>query len=220
MIHTYRISGITCGGCEQKVQTLLQSVSGVTMAKVNNDKHHVAIEMKQHILTGTLNAALAKYPQYHLAAEGEAAESFWENRIVWKKASANTINCLVGCSIGDFGMLIYLQTYHPQINMFLMMGLAMLSGLTTSVILETVLLHIKEKFDWKLALETAFSMSFISMLTMELAENTTDFLLTGGQVATTESFYWIALGFSLVVGFIVPLPYNYYKLKKYGKACH
>lgn len=220
MIHTYKISGITCGGCEQKVQKLLQSISGVIMAKVDNDKQHVTVEMEKHIHTGTLNAALVQYPQYQLSTEGEAAEGFWSNKLTWKKASANTINCLVGCSIGDFGMIIYLQTYHHHINMFLMMGLAMLAGLTTSVILETVLLHLKEKFAWRLALKTAFSMSFISMLAMELAENATDFALTGGKVATTESFYWIALGISLIAGFLVPLPYNYYKLKKYGKACH
>ena len=220
MTHNYQISGITCGGCEQKVETLLQALTGVTSAKVNNDKRHITVSMQNHISTVSLNQALAEYPQYRLVEDGAVAESFWENKLVWKKASANTINCLVGCSIGDFGMIIYLQTYHPNMNMFLMMGLAMLTGLTTSVILETVLLHIKEKFNWLLALKTAFSMSFISMLAMEFAENTTDFMLTGGQVSTSHYFYWVALGISLVAGFIVPLPYNYYKLKKYGKACH
>jgi len=28
------------------------------------------------------------------------------------------------------------------------------------------------------------------------------------------------LAFSLLVGFLAPLPYNYYKLKKHGKECH
>ena len=204
MTHTYQISGITCGGCEQKVQALLQALTGVSSAKVDNDKRHITVTMQNHIPTVSLNQALAAYPQYRLVEKGAVAESFWENKLVWKKASANTIHCLIGCSIGDFGMIIYLQTYHPNMNMFLMMGLAMLTGLTTSVILETVLLHIKEKFNWLLALKTAFSMSFISMLAMEFAENTTDFMLTGGQVATSHYFYWVALGISLVAGFIVP----------------
>ncbi|MCA9665976.1 MAG: DUF4396 domain-containing protein [Myxococcales bacterium] len=30
----------------------------------------------------------------------------------------------------------------------------------------------------------------------------------------------MALAISLAVGFLAPLPYNYWKLKRHGKACH
>jgi cation transport ATPase len=210
---------MTCEGCQRKVESLLQSVPGVQ--KVNaSSMQHVTIEMNNHIITGTLKNALSQYPKYQLFDENEKVSSFWADNSIWKRAGKNTLNCLIGCSIGDFGMIIYLQTYHHHMNMFLMMALAMIAGLTTSVILETILLKINEKFDWFLAFKTAFGMSFLSMLAMELAENATDFMLTGGQVSTTEPFYWIALAISMVAGFVVPLPYNYYKLKKHGKACH
>ena len=117
-------------------------------------------------------------------------------------------------------MLIYLQIYYPETPILLQMALAMSAGLVTSVIFETVILRFKEAFAWKLALKTAFTMSFISMLGMELAANTTDFFLTGGNVPVSDPWYWGALAISLVVGFIAPLPYNYYKLKKHGQACH
>lgn len=100
------------------------------------------------------------------------------------------------------------------------MIVAIISGLCTSVMLESVLLRIRENFNWSQAIVTAMSMSFISMLTMETAMNTSDFLITGGKSAFTKPTYWIAFAIASVVGFLTPLPYNYYKLKKYNKACH
>ncbi len=64
------------------------------------------------------------------------------------------------------------------------------------------------------------SMSLIAMLAMELAENVTDYAITGGRVEPGTALFWLALGAALIAGFLVPLPYNYYKLKKYGQACH
>lgn len=145
---------------------------------------------------------------------------FWRDRTAWAKASRNTLNCLIGCSIGDFGMIIYMQAYHPHVSMWLTMGLAMIAGLITSVLFETAMLRFKEGFAWRPALVMAFSMSFLSMLGMELAANLTNYLLTGGNVSMHQPFYWTALGISLVAGFLTPLPYNYWKFKKHGVACH
>ena len=156
----------------------------------------------------------------HQVYQVKEKNKFWDNTHTWKSASLNTLNCLIGCSIGDFGMIIFMQTHYPEVNIWLTMGLAMIAGLITSIILETILLKIKEKFNWAAALKTAFSMSFLSMLGMELAENLTDYFLTGGNVPTSDPFYWGALAIALGAGFLVPLPYNYYKLKKHGKACH
>jgi hypothetical protein len=50
---------------------------------------------------------------------------------------------------------------------------------------------------------------------MEFAMNLTDVLLTGGAVLT-----WWVIPFMLLAGFATPLPYNYWRLKKYGVACH
>ncbi|HRG11601.1 MAG TPA: DUF4396 domain-containing protein, partial [Cyclobacteriaceae bacterium] len=123
-------------------------------------------------------------------------------------------------SLGDFGMILYLQAYHPEVSMTIQMILAVLAGLTTSVLFETTLLRLREKFSWSAALRTAFSMSFISMVAMEVVMNATDFMLTGGKAAFGNPMYWTALVIAMVAGFLAPLPYNYYKLKKYNKACH
>ena len=100
------------------------------------------------------------------------------------------------------------------------MVLAVIAGLCTSIALETILLKKREHFGWSLALQTAFGMSFISMVAMEIAMTGTDFMITGGKAAFSDPMYWLALVPALIVGFITPLPYNYYKLKKFNQACH
>jgi copper chaperone CopZ len=145
---------------------------------------------------------------------------FWGNTENWKRASFNTLNCLIGCSIGDFGMIIFLQAYYPDTPMYLQMILAIIAGLSTSIALESTILRFREKFNWSLALKTAFSMSFISMIGMEIAMTMTDFMITGGKAAFNTAGYWLALIPAMIAGFIFPLPYNYYKLQKHGKSCH
>ncbi len=146
--------------------------------------------------------------------------SFWRNRVIWRRASFNTVNCLIGCSIGDFGMIIFLQAYYPGTPMLLQMILAIIAGLITSIALESTILRVREKFNWTLALKTAFSMSFISMIGMEIAMNTTDFMITGGKATFNNPNYWLALVPAMIAGFLLPLPYNYFKLQKHGKSCH
>lgn len=213
---------MTCTGCEASVKRLISGIEGVLNVETSLAEQKAEIETNKNVPLNLLQEALKTTPNYQISELGYTPSPmvFWEDKGVWKSAGKNTLNCLIGCSIGDFGMMIYLQTYHKHINMYLMMALAMLTGLATSVILETILLKINEKFNWTMALKTAISMSFLSMLAMELAENATDLFLTGGQISTSAPFYWIALTISLLAGFIVPLPYNYYKLKKHGKACH
>jgi hypothetical protein len=94
------------------------------------------------------------------------------------------------------------------------MILAIINGLITSIILETIIL-IRQNFKFKDALKTALGMSFISMVSMEIAMNLTDYLLTGGAMLT-----WWVVPIMLTVGFLTPWPYNYWRLKKFGIACH
>jgi len=191
--------------------------------------------LKGDVSLETLNRALKSVGDYALSEWNDEIDAplqfalpiaqqkptpFWLDAPKWKRASFNTLNCLIGCSIGDFGFIIYAQSVGLQWSMWAIMGVAILCGLTTSVMLETVILKVREGFSWKLAVQTAFSMSFLSMLAMELAENATDYFLTGGTVMPHEPFYWLALALALIAGFIVPLPYNYWKLKKFNKACH
>lgn len=97
----------------------------------------------------------------------------------------------------------------------------MASGITTSILLETALLRWgRDRLPWTVAARTATGMSTISMITMELAENAVDYHLTGGLVQFDSPAFWGAALLSVSAGFLAPLPYNYLRLRKYGKSCH
>lgn len=147
-------------------------------------------------------------------------KGFWSDNEVWKRAAANTTRCLVGCSLGDFAMMFYLQAYHPGLSVGATMAAAMASGVSTSLALETVVLRVTERFSWQRSFSVAWGMSLTSMLAMEAAENITNYGITGGVVDTGNTIWWLALIPSLAAGFLAPLPYNYRQLKKYGKSCH
>lgn len=140
---------------------------------------------------------------------------FWTDATTWWRASKNTSVCLFGCAIGDLGLIWFLQDKQHGMPIWMVMALAMISGIFTSMLLETILLRIKEQFTWRQAVHVAASMSLMSMLAMELVMNLTDIFITGGARIT-----WFALPFVLLAGFLTPLPYNYWKLKKLGRACH
>ena len=138
----------------------------------------------------------------------------WNCKHTWKKSSKNTAWCLLGCSIGDFGTILFFMLTGIPFPVLSIMVLAIINGLITSIALETIIL-IKQNFSLINAIKTAFGMSFISMISMEIAMNLTDYLITGGAIL---NLYVVPL--MLLVGFITPLPYNYYKLKKYNISCH
>ena len=221
MVTVYKISGMTCGGCASTVEKAIKSVSGVSQATVDLVTASVEVNAQREVKPEEILKALTNYPSYQLVGNNaETKNNFWQNKKIWQRASLNTLNCLIGCSLGDFAMIIFLQYFFPTTSMTVQMILATVAGLATSVALESVLLKLHEGFHWKLAFQTALSMSFISMVAMELAMNSTDFMITGGKAAFGNPLYWIALLVSLVAGFFAPLPYNYYKLKKFNKACH
>ncbi|KAH7147747.1 hypothetical protein DER46DRAFT_564064 [Fusarium sp. MPI-SDFR-AT-0072] len=149
------------------------------------------------------------------------SRDFWTLKSAWKRASVNTTRCLIGCTVGDFAAMWFLQAYYPGLSMGIVMPISMASGVSTSILLETVMLRIgRDGLTWLTAMRTAVGMSLISMLTMEAAENGVDYYLTGGQVALDDPAFWLAALVSIAAGFLAPLPYNYARLRKYGKACH
>ena len=136
----------------------------------------------------------------------------WTCRHTWKRSSINTLWCLLGCSIGDFGTILFFQINEIAFPMLGIMTLAIINGLITSIILETIILS--RQMNLREAFNTATGMSLISMISMEVAMNLTDFFLTGGATLN-----WWVVPIMLVVGFITPLPYNYWRLKALGKGC-
>jgi len=144
-----------------------------------------------------------------------ATASFnWNCKHTWGRSAKNTGWCVLGCSIGDFGTILFFQLTAIPFPVLAIMILAIINGLITSIALETFIL-IRQQFSFTNALKTACGMSLVSMLSMEIAMNTTDYILTGGAMLT-----WWVVPIMLTVGFLTPWPYNYYRLKKFNQACH
>ena len=138
----------------------------------------------------------------------------WFCKQTWKRSAKNTMWCVIGCSIGDFGTILFFQLSKIPFPIGGIMILAIINGLLTSIMLESFIL-IRQNFKLVNAIKTACGMSFISMISMEITMNLTDSFLTGGAQLT----YWV-VPIMLTIGFITPLPYNYWRLKKFNQACH
>ena len=136
----------------------------------------------------------------------------WTCKHTWKRSAYNTLWCLIGCSIGDFGTILYFQNIDHSLSIYLVMLIAIINGIVTSIILETLILL--KQMNFSNAINTAFKMSIISMVVMEVCMNAVDLVFAGGVINL-----WI-IPSMLIAGFLSPLPYNYYRLKKYNESCH
>jgi len=141
-------------------------------------------------------------PRYH-----------WKCKHTWRRSAKNTAWCLLGCSIGDFGTILYFQLTGIPWTTLSIMILAILNGIITSIALETIILS-RQMFLSK-AFKTAIGMSLISMISMEISMNSIDWILIG-----EARLVWWIIPLMLLAGFVTPWPYNYYRLKKYNISCH
>ena len=147
------------------------------------------------------------------AIKKPAPRFHWKCKHTWRRSAKNTLWCLLGCSIGDFGTILYFQLNAINWPTLSIMILAIINGLITSIILETIILS--RQMTIKIAFQTALTMSFISMVAMEVAMNSVDWLILG-----EAKLVWWIVPLMLLAGFLTPWPYNYYRLKKYNIACH
>ena len=210
---TLDVGGMTCDGCAGRVRNALEGLSGVTSAEVSHESGSAIVShsgVSRDLMSGAVRAI-------GYTVDGQAEEFHWRDGSVWRQSAHNTKWCLVGCSIGDFGTIAAFQ-FIPYLDALgwstmSIMLLAMFNGIMTSIALETIILSAQMAL--KEAFRVAIGMSLISMISMEAAMNIVDVVLTGGAKLTL----WVIIPM-LVAGFLTPWPYNYWRLKKYGMACH
>ena len=142
------------------------------------------------------------------------ANFHWSCKHTWKRSAKNTAWCLLGCAIGDLGTILFFQLTKIPFPVLGIMILAIINGIITSIILETLIL-LKQQMKFKQAFNTAIGMSLISMIAMETSMNLTDYIITGGAILN-----WWIIPIMLIAGFISAWPYNYWRLKKYNISCH
>ena len=210
---TLDVGGMTCDGCAGRVRSAIEDVSGVVSAVVSHESGSAIVSHSG--VPRSLMADAVRAIGYTVDGLGE--EFHWRDGSVWKQSAHNTKWCLIGCSIGDFGTIAAFQ-FIPYLDglgwsTMSIMLLAIFNGIMTSIALETFILSAQMAL--KEAFRVAIGMSLISMISMEAAMNITDVILTGGAMLT-----WWVIPIMLLAGFITPWPYNYWRLKKYGVACH
>ena len=137
----------------------------------------------------------------------------WKCKHTWRRSAKNTAWCLLGCSIGDFGTILFFQFTEIPWPTLSIMILAIINGIITSIILETIVLS--RQMIISKAFKIAIGMSLISMISMEVAMNAVDWIIMGGA-----KLVWWVMPIMLLAGFLTPWPYNYLRLKKYNIACH
>ena len=155
------------------------------------------------------------------AKSTQPGQSFWRHLPTWWRASSNTAHCLLGCAIGDIAAMTLVPLAWPGIPTWLLMGIAIISGIVSSLTLETVVLRLREGLAWGRALSIAWGMSLLSMVAMEVVMNLTDWVAMGGKRMSPDHLdYWLAWIPALIAGFLAPLPYNYAQLRRHGRSCH
>ena len=137
----------------------------------------------------------------------------WKCKHTWRRSAKNTAWCLLGCSIGDFGTILFFQLSDIPWPTLSIMLLAIINGIITSIVLETIVLS--RQMLLSKAFRTAIGMSLISMISMEVSMNAVDWIILG-----EAKLVWWIIPIMLFAGFLTPWPYNYYRLKKYNIACH
>ena len=206
---TLIVSGMTCDGCSSRLTENFLKDKDIINANISHESGIAKIEHSEGI-------TYSKLEEVVITSGFSIGKGFdWRDISIWKQSAHNTKWCLIGCSIGDFGTIAAFQFIFTDSGWSTMsiMVLAIINGLLTSIALETAILS--KQMELIEGFKVAIGMSFISMIAMETSMNITDYLMTGGAMLT-----WWAIPIMLIVGFITPWPYNYWRLKKFGKACH
>ena len=109
MTHTYIITGMTCTGCQAKVQNLLSQIPGIQHVAIDLAKGEAILSMATHVPTEQLQAALKDYPKYQLS-EQKAPMPAQPELTEEKKSWVNTYKpiFLIGAYITGVSLIVEL----------------------------------------------------------------------------------------------------------------
>jgi copper chaperone CopZ len=116
MTHTYKVTGMTCGGCEAKVKGNLLPVPGVTGVEVSKETQSATITMEKHVSLATLQKSLGE--KYKITAEehNESAEQAKSWMSTYKPillifGYITAIALIVGTNHGNFHWMAAMNTF-------------------------------------------------------------------------------------------------------------
>jgi len=127
-------------------------------------------------------------------------------RELTRSAISATLHCLTGCAIGEvLGMVIGTAFgLHNVTTIILSIVLAFLFGYSL-----TIRPVLAAGIPFAGAFKVALAADTLSILTMELIDNTVIVAVPGAMDAgLADVLFWASLAFSLVVAFVVTVPVN------------
>jgi hypothetical protein len=133
-----------------------------------------------------------------------------------KQAITHTRHCLIGCGIGEIlGMALGQNMSNPgQTALAIILAFAF-GYLLTFKGARRKGIQPKEAFKLALAVDT------ISITSMEIIDNTLEWLIPGAINARLHDFlFWWSLAFSLAVAFVLTVPVNRFVMSRSGSQAH
>ncbi|GAA0388782.1 hypothetical protein Acor_59400 [Acrocarpospora corrugata] len=127
-------------------------------------------------------------------------------RASWSTATSATLRCLTGCAIGEIlGVVIGTALgWHNAPTLILAIALAFFFGYAL-----TLRGLRRAGLDWRRAIRLALAADTLSILVMEIVDNTVMPAVPGAMdAALTTTLFWGALLGSLAVAFVVTTPIN------------
>jgi copper chaperone CopZ len=116
MIHKYRVTGMTCSGCEAKVKSALLTLENVTNVEVSKEDNSATIAMDKHMALSDLQKALD--PKYQISAiehneMAEQTKSWFETYkpILLIFFYISLVTVLVQLKNGDFNEMEWMQHF-------------------------------------------------------------------------------------------------------------
>lgn len=127
MTHTYKVSGITCAGCQAKIKHLFSSVEGVENVDVDLITGSTEVQMSKHIDNEVFREVLKPFPKYQIVDEvidvpkpkiaTEIEEEEPKSWFVTYKpillifAYISTISLIVSNLSGTFNLMLAMQVF-------------------------------------------------------------------------------------------------------------
>lgn len=130
-----------------------------------------------------------------------------------KQAIRHTVHCLIGCGIGEIGGMLIASFFgwHRVGRLPLAIVLAFVCGYSFTY--RGVRREVKAS---KEAIKITMATDTVSIATMELVDNTIEFIIPNALLVTaTQPRFWWGLALSLAIAFVITVPVNRYMMGKH-----
>ena len=126
-----------------------------------------------------------------------------------KQAITHTGHCLTGCGIGEITGMAIGQNWSNLWQTVLAVVLAFTFGYSLTF------WGARKKMSVKDALKLALAVDTISIITMEIIDNVSEWLIPGAINARLHDFlFWWSLALSLAIAFVLTVPVNRFVMSR------